>query len=71
MSSPPPTNPYYTVDFGDNSPVYKGIYINSFPTFTITHAFKRSGIYSVNITLFNKVSNKSQIFNVNYIEILI
>jgi len=59
-----PTNVYYVINFGDGSPVNLPVYYSSNPT-QVSYTYQSCGIYSVNVTVFNKVSSFSQILPVN------
>ena len=60
-----PTDPYYTINFGDGSPI-------GLPTLfaglsqQIVYTYKTSGVFNVEINVFNKVSSNkasSTVFN--------
>ena len=53
------TNVYYLIDFGDKSPIYLPAFASS-QTTQVSYAYARSGLFTVNITMFNKVSAFSQ-----------
>lgn len=58
-----PTNVFYIIDFGDGSPISLPTYM---PTTSaqVSYTYGGSGIYSVNITAFNRISSFTRILNV-------
>lgn len=58
-----PTNVYYLIDYGDNSQINMPTYMPS-PTAQISYTYQTSGLFSVNITTFNKVSSFTTILTV-------
>lgn len=58
-----PTNVFYVIDFGDGSPIKMPTYMSSSSAQT-SYTYAGSGIYSVNVTAFNKVSVFTQILSV-------
>ncbi len=66
LTSANPTEPMVVVDFGDGTPINLPIFINTIKlTADLTHTYEKSGIYKVNITVFNAVSSKIQEITVN------
>ena len=51
-----PTLPYIIIDFGDSSPIQNPTLLSQGKN-QLDHLFDYSGIYKVNITVFNKVSS--------------
>ena len=65
-SSPYPTEPYYTIDFVDKTPIALPKLIYGL-TETITYTYKYSGVHNVVITVFNKVSSSTFNFTVLFV----
>ena len=62
-----PTDPFFTIDYGDKSPIelpklIQGLAVN------LTHIYENSGVFNVVITVFNKVSSST--FNLTVLKIL-
>ncbi|RNA09696.1 hypothetical protein BpHYR1_050213 [Brachionus plicatilis] len=61
------TDPFFLVNFDDDSEInFEQEIINGSSSFN--HFFKLSGIYKVNVTLFNKVSSHSKIIQIEILE---
>ena len=58
------TNPYYTIDFGDGTPIALPELLTGL-TKTITYTYDTSGVFNVTISVFNKVSFSTQNFLVS------
>lgn len=63
MSLAATLNSLYIVDFNDSTPVNLAAYFNS-TAMRFHHTFDTSGIYYVNLTMYNSVSVKTQIVQV-------
>ena len=63
LSATNPTDPYFTIDFGDNKLIALPTLISGLAA-QISYVYEFSGIYNVVITVFNKVSSSTFNFTV-------
>ena len=60
------TDPMFTIDFGDSSPIDLPQPFTTGLTLVISHTYKNSGVFTAIITVFNKVSTANTSFEVYY-----
>lgn len=59
-----PTNAYYIIDYGDGTPQNLPMSLNK-SAFQFNYTYSSSGIFNVNVTVFNKISKWSRLTQVN------
>lgn len=66
ITTPNPTEPFYVIDYGDNSPIQLPALMSS-SSLSLSHTYATSGIYVVSIQLYNKLTNLTQYHTVKLI----